>query len=1095
MRSHGGVTNDLRRTSSLGGVLTADTESDQRAGARSGDRGSRPTDRLLAAALGVISAVLALAIPFLPVVQNTATVTWPNAETGTAPLNAPLVAYRPEALRVAIGCDAIRSLDDRSPGSATVLSTTPPGAPAGDVVGLHATVDGGTLTVDNRSRRVATVPVPPPGAPCELAITSDTGATTITLGGTTLFESAGDARPQVVGVYSDLDAAQDPMGGSSVSFDTDNRYDSSASVLKLVAGAVAVGTLLGALYFLRRVDDADGRRVLHGRRLAVGLRGRDTVRDVVVVVVLAVWAVIGSMTPDDGYILDIARGSDTAGYIGNYHRWFDVPEAPFGWFYQLYSLWSGVSDAVLWLRIPSLAMGIASWFLISRALLPRLGTRVRRSRSAGWAAAGVFLCFWLPFNNGLRPETVVVIAALMSFVMLERALATRRLLPVAGALVAGAFAVAATPTGLIALAPLLAAARPLLTLLTERIRRSGWLTTLGPLAAAGLIVLVAVFGDQTWATIAEATRVRTEIGPSLSWYEELSRYVLLFSETRDGSVQRRFPVLLLWLCTAVSTVVLLRRGRIPGAALGFSRRLLMSTALSFAVLALTPTKWTHHFGAFAALGAGVAALAALATSTGVLRSRRNQALFLGAVLAVTALAFRGPNTWWYVSNWGVPWFDKPVSVNGVAATTLLLAAAFVSLVVATVEHLRSSSGIPRPVRQTVGRRRRRIGQAQAVRLGSAPVAVVCALMVLFQVASLAKGMEKQAGSYSLGEDVITDPTGSECGLAGRILVETDPAANVLPPAPPSDAPGGPPISDGFSPTGLPPSGAGSLRDNSGVGERIPGITGTGPLGGPVTGSWSPDPHGVGDYRSGWYSLPEAARNGSAPLVLGIAGTVGGGNTLALEFARDGQVVDTIEPAGSTGTVTTTADSSGGAAGGQGWRDVRLDLAGREAATADSVRVVASDRGLGTNSWIAVAQPRVPELTPLTEVVAGEPGYLDWATSFVHPCLERFGVHRGIADVPGYRMLADLQQRAVADDWGRASNGGPQGWLVHIGAQRYVPTYLPGAWGFDWGQIRLIDPYAPRAVPAPTEYGTRTMWGWEQVGQAGPAPANPAPLRG
>ena len=958
------------------------------------------------------------------------------------------------------------------------------------------TVADGTLTLDDRGTRLATTALPPPGTPCGFSFDSDSAATTATLAGETLHEGTGDARPQVAGIYSDLDADLDPMDGTTVRFDTDNRYDGSASALKVGAGVIAVVALLGALFFLRRIDDVDARRVVHGRRLAVRLRGRDTARDVVVVAVLVVWALIGSMTPDDGYILDISRGTDTAGYIGNYHRWFDVPEAPFGWFYQLYSLWSGISEAVLWLRIPSLVMGLASWFLISRALLPRLGTRVRRSRSAGWAAAGVFLCFWLPFNNGLRPESVVVIAALVSFVMLERALATRRMLPVAGALVAGAFAVAATPTGLIALAPFLAAARPLLTLLTERVRSSGATTTLAPLAAAGLIVLAAVFGDQTWATISEATRVRTDIGPSLSWYEELSRYELLFSETRDGSLQRRFPVLLLWLCMAVSTVVLLRRGRIPGAALGFSRRLLTSTALSFAVLALTPTKWTHHFGAFAALAAGVAALAALATSTGVLRSRRNQAVFLAAVLAVTGLAFSGPNTWWYVSNWGVPWFDKPVSISGFRATTLLLAAAFVSLVVAAVEHLRSTSGIPRPVRQTVGRRRRRIGQAQAVRLGSAPIAVVCAFLVLFQVASLAKGMEKQAGSYSLGADVLSDPTGSRCGLAGRIMVETDPAASVLPPAPPTGGAGAePPRAEGFGPEGLPPSGPGSLRDNSGNGDHRPGITGTGPLGGPVAGSWSAEPGAVGDYRSGWYSLPEAARNGSAPLVLGIAGTIGGGNPLTLEFARDGQVVDTIEPGGTAGTVTTTSDYSGGSAGGQGWRDVRLDLAGREAANADSVRVVARDRGLGPNSWVAVAQPRVPQLTPLTEVAAGRPGYLDWATSFVHPCLERFGVRRGIADVPAFRMLADIQQRTVADEWGRASNGGPQGWLMQVGAQRYVPTYLPGEWDFDWGQIRLIDPYDPRAVPAPVDYGTRNMWGWQQVGEAGSVPADPSPLPG
>lgn len=1088
--------------SSLDQVLTTDqVAAESRDTPLSRARGPRPVDRWLAAGLGLISAVLALAVPFLPVIQTTAEVRWPTAQSGTAPVDIPLVAMRPESMEASFGCAGIRSLEARSPGTATLFSTVPPSSPSGGAVGMRVSVEDGTLAIDDRGKQIGTVPIP--AGDCTLAITSDGARTAGTLGDRPLFSLDGDQRPQVVGVYSDLDAARDPVDGTSVRIAADNRYDSIATALKVAVSTIAVLTLAGCLWFLRRMDDRDGRRVLHGRRLSRALQGRDILRDSLVVVALAVWTVIGSVTPDDGYILAISRADDAAGYIGNYYRWFNVPEAPFGWFYQLYSLWSGISDAVLWLRLPSLGMGIASWFLISRALLPRLGTRVRRSRSAGWAAAGVFVCFWLTFDTGLRPETVVVIAALLSFVTLERALATRRLLPVAGALFAAAFAVAATPTGLIALAPFLAAARPLLQLLKERGRQAGWVTTLAPLAAAGLIVLVAVFGDQTWATVSEATRVRTEIGPNLAWYQELTRYQLLLSESRDGSLMRRFPVLLTLLCTAVAAMVLLRRGRIPGAALNFSRRLMGSTVLSFAVLALTPTKWTHHFGAFAALGAGMAALAALATSTGVLRSRRNQSLFLAAVLAVTGLAFTGPNAWWYVSNWGVPWFDKPPSIMGYSATELLLALAAISLVVGVVEHLRTP-GIPRPVvtdeLPAPGRRIRRVrlSQAQAVRLGSAPIAVVCALMVLFQVASLAKGMEKQAGSYSLGADVISDPTGADCGLAGRLQVETDPAAGVLPAAGGTGAtPDDAARSTGFAPDGLPPTGPGSLRDNNGQGDRLPDVLGAGPLGGPVVGSYSTSPNAVGDYRSGWYSLPEAARNGSSPLVLGIAGTVGGGNELTLEFARGpgGQLVDEISPPGSTGTVSTTADPSGSSAGGRAWRDVRLNLQDRPAAAADRVRVVATDRGTGPNSWLAVAQPRVPVLTPMTQLAQGKAGFLDYTVAFTSPCLQRFDINAGIAETPAYRFLGDTQLRAVGDSWSFGSAGGPLGWMSQIAAQRVLPLYLPGAWDFDAGQFRRVEPYTPDAARPEVVRGTRTMWGWSQVGQAGAPPGDPSPLPG
>ncbi|NIB31698.1 hypothetical protein HBB16_08090 [Pseudonocardia sp. MCCB 268] len=67
----------------------------------------------------------------------------------------------------------------------------------------------------------------------------------------------------------------------------------------------------------------------------------------------------------------------------------------------------------------------------------------------------------------------------------------------------------------------------------------------------------------------------------------------------------------------------------------------------------------------------------------------------------------------------------------------------------------------------------------------------------------------------------------------------------------------------------------------------------------------------------------------------------------------------------------------------GWRDVRLHLAGRGRERRLRSRVVVSDRGLGPSSWIAVAQPRVTAHPALTEVVAGRPDYLDWATSFMH----------------------------------------------------------------------------------------------------------------
>ena len=51
-------------------------------------------------------------------------------------------------------------------------------------------------------------------------------------------------------------------------------------------------------------------------------------------------------------------------------------------------------------------------------------------------------------------------------------------------------------------------------------------------------------------------------------------------------------------------------------------------------LMFTPTKWVHHFGLFAAVGAATAALATVLVSHEVLRWSRNRMAFVAAVLFV-----------------------------------------------------------------------------------------------------------------------------------------------------------------------------------------------------------------------------------------------------------------------------------------------------------------------------------------------------------------------------------------------------------------------------------------------------------------------------
>jgi len=1012
----------------------------------------------VAATLGVLSAVLSIATPLLPVSQDVVTVSWPTAR-GTAPVTTPLVAYHPVSLQITVPCAAARDLDARTDGAARLVSTLPAGSTLDS--GMVVQVADGTLAVLRGGRQLVTAPVPP--GDCVLDVAADGAGTAVTLAGSALVTVDRDVRPQVVGVFSELDE-RDRIAGLSVRIEVDTRYRTTPHPAKVAAMVLAGLTLLGSLAALHLLDVSTGRNA--SLRLAPRGWWRLTGRDCAVLAVLAVWLVIGAITVDDGYLLTMARVAEETGYVGNYYRWFNVPEAPFGWFNELYVVMAGFSSTTLWMRLPAFVMGILCWGLLSREVLPRLGGQVRRSRAAGWAAATVFLCFWLPFNNGMRPEPVVVLGSLLALCCVERAVATRRLLNAGAGLLVAGLTVAATPTGLIAVVPFLVSARPLLALARDRAASggravSGWLSVLAPLLAAGMVTLVVAFADQTLAAVIEATAVRTAIGPNLSWYEEPARYWQLFG-AGGGSLARQFPVVVLLLCAAACVAVSLRRGGIAGAAAGPSRRLLATVLGSLVILALTPTKWTHHFGAFAALGGALAALTALATSRGVLRSRRNRAAFLAALLAGAALAATGPNSWHYVSGLGVPWFDKPPSIRGYRASTALVVAAGLALVVAGIEHLRLD-------RAGAGEVRPRL-RGRGLRLASAPLALVCGILVTAEVAAMAKAMHEQRGSYSVGASTITQVTRGGCGLSDAVLAEPDPLAGALRPLAAAPAPAGP-----FRRDGLPP-GADSdptspWRPPHGFGSDVA----------PVWGSYRADGGTTGTTRTAWYRLPGAAARGELPVVVAVAGRLGGDAPVVAELGVDG-------PRGvrAVARVPLTDDDAPGGTGGPGWRDLRLEV-DRVTPDATAVRLVAVDgspqpdvpEGQG---WFAFSAPRVPALVSMTELIGTEAPVLpEWSVAFVFPCLRPFAVRQGIAEIPSYWIAAPATLQPASRSWLGADAGGPLGWLTAVASTRTVPTYLRGDWQADWGTLLRVRPYEPTAAPAPTQRREVQRWGWSSPG--------------
>ena len=1057
------------------------------------------TARIVAAVAGLLGTVLAIATPFLPVRQTAAELNWPQGDTLSS-VTAPLIGYVATDLTISVPCRAAAGLTG-DPSASVLLSTVPKQAPKAVDRGLLIQRINTELAVVVRNTPVVVAPMSQVLSPaCEkLLVTAradavsgefvglrepddPAGPDAAAGDGRLRGERSGyDFRPQIVGVFTDLSGPAPP--GLSFSATIDTRYSSAPTPVKTAAMILGVALTVIALIALHRLDAADGvrhRRILPPRWWSLSRL------DGLVVTVLVWWHFVGANTSDDGYILTMARVSQGAGYMANYYRWFGTPEAPFGWYYDLLALWAHVSTASIWLRLPTLAMAVVCWWLISREVIPRLGNAVKHSRAAAWTAAGMFLAVWLPLNNGLRPEPIIALGILLTWCSVERGVATSRLLPVAMACVTGALTLFSGPTGIASVGALLVAVGPLRTILRRRSAEFGMLPLLAPVMAAACVTLILMFSDQTIAGVAQANALKRTVGPSLSWFDEHTRYERLMLATPDGSIARRFAVLVLIVALAVSVATMLRRGHIPGTAAGPSKRIIGITIISFLAIMFTPTKWTHHFGVFAGLAGSLGALAAVAVSPVVMRSRRNRAVFAAVVLFVVALSFASVNGWWYVSNFGVPWSNQFPEWR-LGFTTVLLGLSFLALLTAAWYHFSDRDGRGRN--------------------WAAPLALACWALVTFEVASLTLATVDQYPAWSVGRSNLEALTGRTCGLATDVMVEQDPNAGMLIPVGVAVGAGlGPVTAEGFTPDGIPaaiaadpvmePPGGGNFADTAdeqadtsdagsdGGTTTVAGVNGSraklpyglDPATTPVLGSWRQGTQQAAVLRSAWYRLPAPAdRGGDSPLLVVSAAGRFDPEEVSLQWATDAGAA-----AGRPGGAMSFADIGPAPA----WRNLRAPLSAIPA-EATVVRLVATDEDLAPRHWIAVTPPRIPSLQTLQQVVGSrDPVLLDWLVGLAFPCQRPFGHDNGVTEVPKWRILPDRfgaeANSPVMDNIG----GGPLGISELLFRATTVPTYLKDDWFRDWGALQRLELFYPDATPARLLLGTTVRSGlW-----------SPAPLR-
>ncbi|NEW51913.1 arabinosyltransferase [Nocardia cyriacigeorgica] len=1050
------------------------------------DRGGWARQVAIVAAL--IGALCALAVPFLPVRMDAATVSWPQNEAARS-IEAPLVSYAPIGLTAEIPCAAISQLA----GTGGVVASTIPRQSAdmeryGFVLKVVADTPERPGRVDAVSRNTLLWSAPLAEVrdqACALSIDVSTTRSEIAVTGA---GPAGavverDVRPQVVGVFSDLAGAAPE--GMRVDVEVDSRYATSPTPLKLVVIVLAVLAALVSLVALYRLDRTDGRS---SRRFLPSRWWRLKPVDWVVFATLLVWHFIGANTSDDGYILGMARGAQSSGYMSNYYRWFSVDEAPFYTPYTDVIGWmTHVSVASTWVRLPVLLSALVCWWVISREVLPRLGAAVRGSKIAVWTTALVFLAFWLPYNNGLRAEFVVATGVILTWVSVERAIATRRLLPAALAILIAAMTLTAAPSGVICVAALIAGARAMTAVIVHRAKTVGYLAQLLPLLAVGVVVLPVIFADRTFTAFTEMLYVHDRIGPGESWFFEYLRYQYLIQPSGDGWLTRRFGVFLMFLCLLVCVVTMLRRGgHIPGTAAGPSRRIIGITFGAMLLMMFAPTKWNHQFGVFAGLAACAAALTAVAVSAKVMRPVRNRALFAAAVFFTLAMSFVAANGYWYVSSWGIPWWDKPPSVAGFGISTFLMGLTVLALAVAAWFHIRPAAD-PAP-------------DSVTGRFARVPVLmIVAAAMVVFEVASFAKAAVSQYPAYSLAKSNLAATFSGGCGLADDVLVEPNPNASMLRPlsGDPAAALSGT-ESAGFTPNGVAPvlvseevetstgrantvssdpdeirdaqASAGSTSETStgsGVnGSSVPLPFGLEPATTPVLGTYSPADQGPAALTTGWYQLPEVVDGSRGDIIaIAVAGRIRSVDADGVE--RPGQRLEleygTTQPDGSVAPRGMVMPLDIGPA--PVWRNVRVPL-DQLPGDADVVRLVAEDKDLGGDQWLAVTPPRVPQTTTINQLLGSQtPVLLDWSVGLNFPCQNHLPTRYGVSELPQYRILPDRGGAAITNMWQAHDGGGPLGWTQLLFTARTLPAYLNHDWDKDWGSIEQYIPIDPDAEAA------------------------------
>lgn len=977
----------------------------------SGPTRGRRLPALLAGLTGLVAVVCALALPFAPVSVNEPTVSWPRDPGRPEPTLLNLTAYRPLSLDVTFTCAVARQA---GAGAGIVLATVTPEWPESGKEGLVVTARGGRLQVRALDRTVVDEPLtgdcrytiagtsrgrpayqgaPPdpldPAAPDPAVLAGpDDAVLTVARDGAEVGRATGPLLPSVDLLTTSVTSVE--PGALRVDLAVDDEFTSSPTPFKRVLTGLLVAMLAATFLLLTRIDrsvDREPRRW----RLA-----RPRLVDAAVPVVIGFWALVAPATDDDGYYAAMARNARVSGEVGNYYQLYDQNFTPFTWFYYVLGHWQGlVGDAPVLQRLLAVAFGIVTWVLLRRftadAMADVAADRPGVRSACHAVLAAVFLSWWLPQDMGVRPEGVVCVCGVAALHAVLVAGRRRRLAVAWLAFAVAGLGFAAHPTGFTLLAPLVAG----LPLLWAAVRVAGdrVVTALRALAvvSGGMVAPLLAFVDGGLRDFLRGQALFLSIQAQENWTTEWQRYAFLLRPIPMGNYAKRAAILLC-LVSLLWFAVLAASARARRVTLPTSLWLAGSaTALAFAALWLTPSKWTHHFGALAGVGSAFLALflaLAVPTVRDVLDRHRLPHGLVAAVAAsyvvVIALSWHGPNLWPYAWLDGVRRPTYPPAISHVPLDSPLLWLLVLALVVAVL------MGFGR----LVGTRDARLNALRAVPILAVISLVGGTVYTLGTFGAAAVAGVPRASPWAQG---LADPAARNCAAAGATDV-LDPFTAV-PLAVATGTPA-PPATTGFV------ENAGYYPANRPQGVAARQVWGS--LVQPRPGE-SPD-HTTGTVTTPWYGLPAAGDPGRVTVL--VAGSLVEGNSLTVEYGR--RAGDTVTPVGTEELTDPARDPS--------WRTLTPTLP----AGADVLRLVGEDFSGGIGGWLAFSAPVAARPVPVSAFLPRTaPVALAWPLAFGWPCQRQPGIVNGITEPPAFAVLwgEEGNLSAFADGAWQAFRGG------------------------------------------------------------------------